>query len=317
MRVARRNVPGVTYHLISRFVDRDWFFREEEERANYLRLLGIAMGNSDWRCLAYALMSSHIHLAVIAGREPLSHWILSVHSTFASWMNRRRGRNGPLFARGPKDRAAPPARVGSVIAYIHNNPVRAHVVPRANASAWTSHRAYADLAPAPPWLCVEEGRRLAGVTDPDAFDRWVDMTPGDSLEPPLGRIRAAAQLRGPIEVATPTMNTPVTTPLIVRPTGFVRIDPRLVVDISVAACGLRIEDVRSRRRHPQIVVARRVAVHAATAFGIAGVDVAAGLGLSQSAVSQIASAGIDDRFRAMYESVVARIELVTGHDACK
>jgi len=32
-RTIRQNAPHVLYHLISRFVDREWFIKEEEERA--------------------------------------------------------------------------------------------------------------------------------------------------------------------------------------------------------------------------------------------------------------------------------------------
>ena len=58
--------PGYVYHLISRFVDREWFIQQEEEgarylgfiqqeeeRARYLALLGRAPIASDWRCLAF------------------------------------------------------------------------------------------------------------------------------------------------------------------------------------------------------------------------------------------------------------------------
>ena len=67
-RKPRSNQPGVVYHLISRFVEREWFIKEEEEREYYVRLLGRALSESDWRCLAYAVMSNHIHLP----RSPVS-----------------------------------------------------------------------------------------------------------------------------------------------------------------------------------------------------------------------------------------------------
>ena len=48
-RGARFNVPGAVYHVISRFVDRDWFIESEDERSLYLSLLGRALLESDWR----------------------------------------------------------------------------------------------------------------------------------------------------------------------------------------------------------------------------------------------------------------------------
>src|SRR5262245_19821839 len=110
-RPIRHNVPGTVYHLISRFVDREWFVETPEERATYLRLLARAIQISDWLCLAYAVMSNHIHLAMLAGEQPLGPIIRQVHSPFADWMNRRHDRIGSMFVRGPKDYRVPPARI--------------------------------------------------------------------------------------------------------------------------------------------------------------------------------------------------------------
>ena len=166
--------PGTTYHLISRFVDREWFIRQQHERELYLRLLGKALSTSDWQCLAFAIMSNHVHLAMVAGTQALDTWLRRVHSPFADTMNRAYGRIGSMFVRGPKALPIDPAGVGSVIAYIHNNPVRAKVVERASASTWTSHPGYVGLQRPPRWLRVEQGLVLAGFEDPTAFDRWVE-----------------------------------------------------------------------------------------------------------------------------------------------
>ena len=97
----------------SRFVDRDWFIQKEQERRDYLELLGRALNASDWRCLSYALMSNHIHLAMVAGADALDVWLRRVHSPFADLMNRAYGRIGPMFVRGPKSLLVPASGVGS------------------------------------------------------------------------------------------------------------------------------------------------------------------------------------------------------------
>src|SRR5262245_8463848 len=121
-RTPRCIIPGTTYHLISRFVDREWFIRSDEERALYLKLLGRGLADADWRLLAFAVMSNHVHLCAVAGEQPLDSWIRAVHSPFADAMNRAYNRIGVMFVRGPKDIAVDPENVGKVIAYIHNNP---------------------------------------------------------------------------------------------------------------------------------------------------------------------------------------------------
>ena len=148
-RKPRRNVPGFVYHLISRFVDHEWLITSEEERSEYLSSLGRALARTDWRCLAFGVMSNHIHLGVIAGHQPLDTWARRAHAPFADWMNKRHGRIGAMFVRGPTEYTVPRHRVRDLIAYIHNNPVRAGLVATAVESAWASHQAYVGRASRP------------------------------------------------------------------------------------------------------------------------------------------------------------------------
>jgi len=115
--------PGLTYHLISRFIERRWFVTKPQERACYLELQGRALARTDWRLIGYAIMSNHIHLAAIAGRQALDSWLRPVHAPFADMLNEAHQRIGPVFVRGPKAYPVVNARV-KLLAYIHNNPVR-------------------------------------------------------------------------------------------------------------------------------------------------------------------------------------------------
>lgn len=181
-RRSRRPRPGITYHLISRFVAREWFIRGDVERQQYLALFGRAIIRSDWRCLAYAVMSNHIHAALLAGTESLASWINHAHSPFAEWMNARHGRIGSVFVRGPKLIAVKPTGLARLVAYIHRNPVRAGLATRAAGSTWTSHGAFLDPAERPPWLDVQLALERAGMRDGAELDAWVDATPVERAE---------------------------------------------------------------------------------------------------------------------------------------
>jgi hypothetical protein len=50
---------------------------------------------------SYAVMSSHIHLLLVAGTSTFDFLIRRAHSGFARWLNRRQGRLGPVFAQRP------------------------------------------------------------------------------------------------------------------------------------------------------------------------------------------------------------------------
>ncbi len=271
------------HHLIWRFVDREWFFKFEAERARYLSLLGRALEDSDWRCVAYALMSNHIHIAAIAGHEPLARWSRRVNTPFANWMNQRRGRLGPLFADRPRDSALGPIGARELIAYIHNNPVRANVVTRARDSKWTSARAYLQLAHRPGWLHVAEGLEFARMSADELEDLTAEMKT-DLPEIDLGHASKEVKRRGSINLATPTANS-VT--LVARPFARVFPEPRRLVQLVARCVGLTTSIVASRRRDPLTNRARAIAIHAGSQAGLTGAAIASVLGISQQAVSKI------------------------------
>ncbi len=308
MRTIRITIPGVTYHLITRFVDRAWYFECDEERDRYLWLLGRAMRESDWKCTSYALMSSHIHLSMVAGKTELESWAKRVNPPFATWMNERHRRIGPLMVRGPKDYAIPPDRVGNLIAYIHNNPVRAAVVSDAAASTWTSHRAYLGLSPVPDWLCINLGFELMDL-DREQFASLVASGPDDPCR--LGSMRRARRY-GQIELGTPTEGEHPSAPVLVRNCAQVRIDPRWFPQLAAAFYRIELGRLLSRSRVRSVVDARTCAVHAAKCFGITNADISAALGISAPAVTNITRRQLDEAMLRATRSVVESVKTLIG-----
>jgi putative transposase len=170
---------GGVYHVIPRFVAREWFIPSALERRVYLSLLGKALVRTSWRCFAFAVMSNHIHLALVAGAEPLKAWLRPMHTEFALWINRRRERIGAVIVRGPNVIEVVPDGAGMLVSYIHCNPVRAGVVARATESDWTSHRLYAGMTPPRSWLDVGLGLELAGFGDRATMVDWVESVRAD------------------------------------------------------------------------------------------------------------------------------------------
>lgn len=293
----RITVPGSIYHVISQFVAREWFIAGDEERETYFRMLANGLAETDWICLAYAVMSSHIHIAAIAGKHPLEGWMRRANSPFGEWINHRLSRIGAVFAR-PDDYLVSSGRVGSTIAYIHNNPVRAGVVRSAAESEWTSHQAY--LAPdrAPAWLAAKTGLELSGFADPSQFDAWVATMPGERPQLDPGQIERArlARDRQKAHVAADTQARIITTAC-----------ASTVLAETASALGIDLDTLRSRDRHRELTAARRVAVHAGLALGLTQTSIAAELGLSPQAVSCARDRGLTTSLRAAHDRVVAAL----------
>ncbi|MFT3694223.1 MAG: hypothetical protein QM831_13845 [Kofleriaceae bacterium] len=227
-------------------------------------------------------MSNHIHIAAIAGQEPLSHWSRRANLPFAQWTNEQKRRIGPVFANRASDWAVAPERVPALIAYLHNNPVRAGVVKSASESNWTSHRFYLGQT-APRWLHVDDGLAVARHTASE-FDGFVNGHPDDPTRENGKRVRAALQVLGNLNVGTPFEHE---VPLVRRPFARVRPHPKRVLQVVAEELSLDEANVASRLRHPKLRDARALVIRCGLAAGLTGADLASVLGISRQSVSWV------------------------------
>ncbi len=170
-RHARRVADSTVQHVASRFLDREYRFVDDLDRATYIRHVASVAKRGDCALLSYALMSTHVHLGVVAGSAPMARFFHPLHTRFAIAWHARHGGLGPVFASRPSSWHVPAARVARLIAYHHRNPVDAGVVEKPEDSRWTSHRYYLRLEPPPAWLNVERGLELCGFADTRAGRR--------------------------------------------------------------------------------------------------------------------------------------------------
>lgn len=246
-------------------------------------------------------MSSHTHLASQVGNHPLSKFCKPLHSPLAGWLNRRQGRLGPVFADRPKSLEVDAESVAFLIAYLHNNPVRAGKVKDPADSNWTSHRAYLGLVEAPPWIDVELGLYLCGFSSSPsgrhAFHDFV-LSRADDIRDPLlsgdGTNTRRSELRtsygAPVEATSPklveTTSTLVQHPVI-RPGTPIRPrwsgDLAQLLEVVADNMGITVDALQSRSKKPEIVTARRVAIIAAyEILGRSMADITAVVGIAGS-----------------------------------
>ena len=306
-RYARQTGRGTVHHVIARFVDRAWRITGEPERASYLARLAISLAQCDARVVAYALMSNHVHLCVVSGGDALSRLIHPVHSGFAGWLNRRQGKLGPVFAERFSSSVVDGSSSARLVAYVHNNPVRAGVVDDAVDSAWTSHRSYVGAGPMPSWLDVQLGLDLCGFSaSATGRARLGDFVGAHRRDPRDAELSAAnvqqvrACTRGavgaPVELTTGRVDqdgsefgirAPAGTPLRPRWEG----SPLEVVHLVAGSTGLAPSELQSRSRVRAIADARRLALMVWRRLGRATVEMAATLGIGSSAAAHLLRRG--------------------------
>lgn len=257
----------------------------------YLYLLGRALERSTWSCLGYAVMSNHIHLVMVASDEPLAHWIRTPHARFADWMNRTNKRIGNVFTRGPKDILIPDSRVGHVLAYVHNNPVRAKLATEPEQSSWTSHRFYTGREPAPSWLKVHEGfaRSDTNARSQATFDAFVRRT---TAHPVLGDVESDEDFMLKLEDYERQQSALVER---MRPP---RILPELIATVAAAEATMPLVQLRSTRRGVAETRARAAVVRCGTRLGMTTAELVSALHITRQAVSKIlrseSSADVDE-----------------------
>lgn len=306
MATARSTAPGEVHHVISRFVEERFFINTDDERSYYLHLLGKAMSKTDWVLLAYAVMSNHIHLAFVGGARPSESWSRRVNSPFANWYNDLHDRIGPLFASRAKMSVTRTEHVGSLIAYIHNNPVRAGVVRRAARSTWTSHGAYVGLSSAPPWLDCERGLGLTGISR-DEFDHWVHHCRKMKRDDPsLQEIDRETRRLGAIVLGTPKI-TPLEVPLLARRTAHLRPTPGRLVEVVSEVLGLERGEIFDASRHGAATNARAIAIQVGVRFGVPRAATGDALGIRKSAASRLATRQLDEPHQHVLELVHTRL----------
>ncbi len=305
-RYARIQAPQSLQHLIARFVQRSYFLATDDEREAYLSRIPGVLDKTDWQPLAFALMSNHIHWAAWSGDEPSWRFLQPLHQGFAQWLNRRMRTIGPIFADRHKTIICPAERAAILLAYIHNNPVRAGLVKDPADSAWTSHRAYLGQVPAPAWLRVERGLSLCGFdSSPSgrlAFHQFVVEQAAKEADPALSggdleaqRRRIRRRLGAAVEISSAVAGQgaeqqrhEVVAPREVALRPRWEGEARTVMALVAQELGLGMAALASRERTRPVVQGRRLALWVWTRhLGRAQGEMGAALGLSASAVSQL------------------------------
>jgi putative transposase len=152
-RSLRNDYEGAWHHVMSRGAGRATIFARDAERELYLDSLAEAGSRYGVEIHCYCLMGNHYHLLVRSLDGQLSAAMRYCSGRFTALMNKREGRDGPLF-RGRFASAGirgDPYLVG-VSRYIHLNPVEAGLVGAPEEWRWSSAAAYVGTAQTPHWL---------------------------------------------------------------------------------------------------------------------------------------------------------------------
>lgn len=154
-RPIRLEFSGALYHVTSRGDGREAIYLSDDDRLDWLSVLGQVCKRFNWVVHAWCQMTNHYHLLIETPEGNLSAGMRQLNGVFTQNFNRRHARVGHVFQGRYKailvDRDA---YLLELARYIVLNPVRAGMVAQAPDWPWSSCRAMLGQAPAPAWLNV-------------------------------------------------------------------------------------------------------------------------------------------------------------------
>src|SRR5437870_10030589 len=132
------------YHITQRGVDGRETFSCVDDRHTYLGLLRLNLSDAGVRLLGWCLMTNHVHLIAVPGRERIRSAFFFVEFMAATRNTTTRVPNAPAtFGKTVSSPACSgQANLWTALAYVERNPLRARLVQRPEEYPWSNAPAH-------------------------------------------------------------------------------------------------------------------------------------------------------------------------------
>ncbi|SHH63094.1 transposase [Massilia sp. CF038] len=155
-RPLRLEYAGALYHVTSRGDHCEAIYRDDDDRAAWLTILGLVCKRFNFIVHAYCQMTNHYHLLVETVDGNLSQGMRQLNGLYTQAFNRRHRLVGHLLQGRYKAILVQRERyLMTLTRYIVLNPVRAGMASTANDWKWSSHRFFLQRDQVPTWLDTE------------------------------------------------------------------------------------------------------------------------------------------------------------------
>lgn len=142
-RKPRFEYPGGVYHLIQRGNNRQFIFREKEDKDFILNLVKEYKEKMDFKLYGYVIMGNHYHLIIRIAQTPLKDIMHRINNKFSRHYNRKNNRTGHVFENRYKGILVVDDRyMLSLLRYVHQNPVSAGISENVEDYIWSSDKNY-------------------------------------------------------------------------------------------------------------------------------------------------------------------------------
>ncbi|WP_372999479.1 REP-associated tyrosine transposase [Lutispora sp.] len=142
-RYAREEIAGGYYHVIARGNNREYIFNKDIDKGYFLKLLNESRQNMRFKLMGYVLMDNHYHLLMQTDDVKLQRIMHHINNKYSKYFNAVYERCGHVFQGRYKASVVQNEQyLLKVLAYIHQNPVKAGIVKRVEDYKWSSDKFY-------------------------------------------------------------------------------------------------------------------------------------------------------------------------------
>jgi len=197
-RPIRLEFPGAMYHVTTRGNGGDDIFVDDQDRVQFLEVLGEVVSRAGWIVHAYVLMDNHYHLLIETPNGNLSRGMRQLNGVYTQRYNSTHGSGGRVFQ--GRFKAILVERNGHLLElcrYVVLNPLRLKAVKNISRYRWSSYRATAGEIKSPAWLSTDWVLSHFGRSSSVAQRKYAEFVEaGISLPSPLGKVKAQILLGG-------------------------------------------------------------------------------------------------------------------------
>lgn len=178
------------YHIVNRGVEQRIIYKEYEDYEIFLEMLCAASKLYDVQLHGYVLMNNHYHLLIEITKENLSKFMKHINASYAIYFNKKYKRSGHLWqGRFKSWYVTDEAYLYTLISYIHNNPVKAKIVNKAEEYRYSSHLAF--IEEVEPIGCLKNSFIFTEFQDKNDRKEFLQSTMDESI---LHEIKKASNL---------------------------------------------------------------------------------------------------------------------------
>jgi len=303
-RPLRLTFPGAFYHVLIRGNQRQDIFFDSQDRQEYLERVKRYKDEIEFILYAYVLMVNHVHLLIETPSISISKIMQRINLTYTQYFNKKYGKIGHLFQGRYKaflcDRDE---YLLSLIRYIHLNPVRANLVKEPRDYPWSSHRDY--LAGKEDLVDTKRALRFFSERVSQArrqYEDFVNEALGEGKNKSLyqglrQQILGGDEFIKEVEKKTATPDRPIRKPSLQE-----------ILKAVKEVTGISVDEIASRGRNKEAVLAREVLVGVWREYGHKLVDLQPTINRDLSVLSRFSKESERGHVRKTVQKVVRDLD---------